>query len=86
MTIIEELGEINPKAMIPIGLEEAVVGYSDQVGEETRAVVSIDKCLDILVKDQGMTREEAVEYFTFNTSGAYMGEHGPVYVYLKEGL
>ena len=33
---------------------------------------------DILIK-QDMTEEEAIEYFYFNTEGAYVGEKTPIW-------
>lgn len=31
--------------------------------------------------DQGMTEEEAIEYFEFNQYGAYMGPSTPIFIY-----
>jgi hypothetical protein len=38
-----------------------------------------DKVIAMHVKE-GMTREEAVEYFDFNTIGAWMGDRTPVFI------
>ena len=38
------------------------------------------KCLDILVKRDGMTLEEAREFFEFNTAGAWGGEGTPMFL------
>jgi hypothetical protein len=40
------------------------------------------KCIDILMKRDDMTEEEAVEYFEFNVTGSYVGENTPVFVEL----
>jgi hypothetical protein len=29
----------------------------------------------------GMTHEEAIEFFDFNIAGAYVGEYTPIYMY-----
>jgi len=29
----------------------------------------------------GMSYEEAIEYFDFNVTGAYVGEHTPMFIY-----
>jgi hypothetical protein len=50
------------------------------VGFKTLAVYDVDKCLDIFMTRDGMTYEEAVEFFDFNVSGAYMGENTPIFV------
>jgi hypothetical protein len=43
-------------------------------------VYSVERCLDVLVQ-QGMSREDAVDYFEFNVGGAYVGEETPIFVY-----
>jgi len=51
------------------GFDNAIIGVCTQ---SNRIVYSISKCVKILQED--MTEEEAIEYFEFNVSGAYMGE------------
>jgi hypothetical protein len=63
------------------GFEEAVIGVVyDKMDAVMRLAYSRCKCLEILMKRDGMTEEEAVEYFDFNVEGAYMGEKTPVWV------
>lgn len=40
----------------------------------------VDKMLKIMVERDGMTYEEAMEYFGYNILGAWMGENTPVYI------
>jgi len=40
---------------------------------------SKEKCLKILHDRDGMTWEEALEFFDFNVTGAYMGALTPVF-------
>ena len=61
------------------GLEEAFLGVSRSFTGSCVAVYDIDIIMQVLVK-QGMTLEEAREYFEFNTLGAYMGPHTPIYL------
>lgn len=44
------------------------------------AVYDYDKCVEVLVARDGMTHEEADEFLSFNTLGAYVGENGPLYI------
>jgi len=61
-------------------LDEAIIGVDvDSFNADPRVVYSINKCIAILIKD-GLTREEALEHFYFNISGAYMGEKTPIWV------
>ena len=45
-----------------------------------RAVYSEDEVVKAFIKHDGMTWEEAVEYFEFNVIGAYMGEQTPLFI------
>ena len=62
------------------GFEEAFIGEALRYGfNEPVAAYDYEKCLEILTQD-GMTHEEAVEYFEYNTLGAWAGEQTPVFV------
>ena len=41
-------------------------------------VQSIEKMIAILVKRDGMTKEDAVEFLDFNTLGGWLGEMTPI--------
>lgn len=60
------------------GLDEAFIGIGWQFNTPL-AVYDRDKCIEIL-ESQGMTPEEAQEYFYFNTQGAYVGEQTPIFL------
>lgn len=79
-SIADELAEINPQALLADGLEDAMVGYTVNHHHPVVAVYDIDKCVKVLVERDGMAPEDADEYLSFNTLGAYVGENGPIYV------
>lgn len=56
------------------GFDEAIIGIDDS---NMRLVYSVSKCIEILSKD--MSEEDAVEYFNFNVSSAYLGEKTPIW-------
>jgi hypothetical protein len=60
------------------GLDEAFIGIGWQFNTPL-AVYDRDKCIEIL-ESQGMTPEEAQEYFYYNTQGAYVGEQTPIFL------
>lgn len=63
------------------GFEDAFVGLSVfQPARPVCAVYDYDKCIDILNKRDKMSIEEAVEYFDFNVSGAWVGEQTPIFI------
>jgi len=77
--IIIEHGYEDEEILLADGLEEAFIGLSAmQPSRQMCAVYDYDKCIAVLEKD--MSYDEAVEYFEFNTVGAWVGEHTPIFV------
>lgn len=56
---------------------DAIIGISDDFNKPLKLIYSVSKCLKILEKD--MNELDAIEYFTFNVSGSYMGEKTPIW-------
>lgn len=77
---VRQIAELNPDALLADGLEAALVGYTVNHHHPHVAVYDIEKCVQVLVDRDGMTPEEAHEFLSFNTLGAYVGENGPMYV------
>ena len=75
--IKEELSYINEQALFADGFDDGLIGI-DQVNYV--AVYDVDKCIDILKETSGMTQQEALEWFEFNTLGAYVGEYTPRFI------
>lgn len=63
------------------GFEDAFIGLGQQFNKLI-AVYDRNKCIEILLRRDGMTLEEAEEFFDFNVTGAYVGEHTPIFVTL----
>jgi hypothetical protein len=61
------------------GFEKAFVGLATQFNRII-TVYDYDKCISILQVRDGMTREEAEEFFDYNVSGAWVGEYTPVFL------
>ena len=76
--LFERLAEENPEALLADGLEDALLGICERFGQPPLAAYDYDQCIAILAQE--MTWEEAVEYFEFNTLGAWMGENTPVFI------
>lgn len=66
--------------MMDVTLDEAFVGIATTFGEKIRAVYDINKVIDLLQR-QGMTYEEAEEYFDYKIVGAYVGEQTPIFMH-----
>ena len=74
----EAVAEANEEMLFADGFDDALVGFIERAGMPSIACYDKDKCIEILAKD--MTHEEAVEYFYFNTAGAYVGENTPCFL------
>lgn len=81
-----KLARHDPELVLFDDLDDAAigVGYRHATGEPF-VVYSRPKCIDAFVK-QGMTYEEACEYFEFNVACAYVGPRTPAFVTPIEDL
>jgi len=61
------------------GLESCIVGVVEEFGQEPKLLYDTQKILTEL-QLQGMTEEEAVEYYTFNIIGGYFGKQTPCFL------
>jgi hypothetical protein len=62
------------------GFDDCLIGTAERCGSPTVAAYDVEAILNSLV-GQGMTEEEASEYFSFNISGAYVGETTPIFIH-----
>jgi hypothetical protein len=74
--ILEEIKNQYPDEVFESadGFEEAIIGVDET---KMRLVYSVSKCIEILCRD--MNEEDAIEHFTFNVSGSYIGEKTPIW-------
>lgn len=56
------------------GFDEAIIGVDENT---MRLIYSVKKCIEILMRD--MTSQDAIEYFSYNVSGSYVGEKTPIW-------
>jgi len=79
---IEEHGLKDAGLLYAEGFDDAILGIGQKFNDYS-VVYDYNKCIEILEK-QGMTYEEAIEYFDFNVTGAYVGKNTPIFVYGRE--
>ena len=66
--------------MVINGYDEAIIGVARRCGQPDLIAYDLEKIIEILVKRDGMSYEEAVEYFEFNIEGAWMGDNTPCFI------
>lgn len=76
----EEISEWNENALLCDGFDEVIIGIAERINLGPVVAYDIDKMLEILMERDGMSYEEAHEYFTFNIIGAWMGEFTPIFI------
>jgi hypothetical protein len=76
--MLETIIEQNPEGefLKADGLDGAIIGYDDQTG---RLIYSMSKIIDILVIEDEMTEEDALEHYYYNIHGGYVGEKTPIW-------
>ena len=62
----------------PATFDDAILGVATRADGMTVVAYDRSRCIDVLARD--MPREEAEEFFEFNTAGAWVGEGTPVFV------
>ena len=81
--VLEWIDETFEVIIYPSGFVDCSVGGGERFGGPPVAVLDVEKMFKKMEKD-GMTREEAIEYFEFNILGAHVGEENPVYLHIPE--
>ena len=76
---MEDIHELAEGAIILTDLDRAIVGITEEFGNETRILYSVKKIVEILT-DSGMSDEEAIEYYQYNILGGYFGERNPIFL------
>jgi hypothetical protein len=73
-----EIGEV----MIPLGLSDAFVGFCTSERDSTCLVYDANAIIEVLMKRDEMTREEAIEFFEFNIESVKTSEgNHPLYIW-----
>lgn len=80
MTFIELIAEQNPDAKTADGFDDCIIGIVNRYGADPVLGYSTEKIIEVLMKRDGMEREEAIEHFDVNIAGAYVGEGTPVFI------
>jgi hypothetical protein len=72
------------EVLLADGFEDAFLGVTDSWGDNgsrhLRTVYSTSKAISVLETRDGMSTEEALEFFEFNVAGAYAGPQTPIWV------
>jgi len=68
-----------PDVLIADGFDDAIIGIAERYGMNPVVLYNKNKCLNIMQTRDGMSEEDAIDFFYYNIVGAYMGEHTPCF-------
>jgi hypothetical protein len=77
---LDQILELYPDDTFVIadGFDDAIIGVDDN---NLKIVYDIDEVINILIRE-GMSVDEAIEYYEYNIAGAYVGENTPSFIRL----
>jgi hypothetical protein len=61
-------------------MDQAIVGVATRAGGMEVLAYDSDKTIEAIMRAYKMEYEEALEWFDFNTAGAWVGEGTPVFI------
>lgn len=67
---------LEPRAVF----DAAIIGMAERAGGLCVVAYDSDACIAALMDADGMDFDEAVEFFEFNTKGAYLGDGTPIFI------
>jgi hypothetical protein len=78
--IVDELADESGDEgmLVADGFDAAIIGITED-GEPV-VVYDWDKCVKILEVRDGMSNDDAVEYMSFNVTGANVGPRTPIFI------
>ena len=84
--LTEIIQEQNPEALTADGLDDAILGIAYRAGAAPLVAYSTSQCIQILMDRDGMSYDEASEFFEFNIVGAFVGPGTPVFVQQRDEI
>lgn len=79
---VAEMGE-DTNIIVLDGLNDAIIGFGEEFGGKVRLVYDGDKLIKLLMERDGMSEEDAIEWYGFNIIGAHFGDSNPLFIFRK---
>lgn len=86
-TMREILEDLNEEACTADGFDDAIIGIAERACGPAVVAYDYHKVIGIMMNRDGMSWEEAVEYYDYNIIGSWIGEAAtPVFITLYDGI
>jgi hypothetical protein len=73
------MNDNEPTVLMADGFDDALIGIGQQFSTYL-AVYDYDKCVEVLMTRDGMSRDDAIEFMEVNVVGSFVGPRTPVFV------
>ena len=77
---IDIVKENNPDALLADGFDSCILGVCARFGWPSLIAYDYEKCIALLMRRDGMSYSDAIDFFEVNVMGAWVGEGTPVFV------
>ena len=64
--------------------DKAIIGWIERCSQPNIICYDVRKVIDIFKEEDGMTEEEAWEFYSYNTAGAWYGDGTPCFLHRGE--
>jgi hypothetical protein len=75
------LADFSEELLLAEGFDDAVIGVGERCGQPPLVVYDATRCIEILAERDGMSHQDAVDFFMANTMGAWVGEQTPIFMW-----
>jgi len=81
MSIRETIAEDYPDLLVlePNYFDKAIIGMAQRIGLDA-ICYDRDKVIEILMEEEGMSFEDAIEHFEYNIIGSWVGDSTPLFL------
>ena len=76
---LQFINESYPDVLIADGFDKAIMGIVERSGMNPVVLYNKNKCIDIMIKRDKMTEEEAIEFYYYNVVGSHVGDYTPCF-------
>jgi|TARA_R100000306_G_C4279452_1_gene94297 hypothetical protein len=76
--IIKQIVKLNPEALTADGYDRSIIGITKR-NDKHVVLYSSEMCIQQLIEDNDWDEETALDWFSYNTESAYVGENTPVF-------
>jgi hypothetical protein len=85
MKKIDQLHEMYPELefLQADGFDDAIIGLEPLSG---KVIYDIDLMIEVLVTQEELSHQDAIEYLDYNVLNAYVGENTPIYIQTLENV